>query len=153
MATGRRAIAAAGLALAVAFAPAYGMASGPAGPNEVVLDMPLSVLDKPENRDRIGNDIAFQFADGPIATPTEGRLKANRKVRNTTLGVEHDCEVALVQTMEGLADLARKRGGSRVVGLRSFWRGYPTAGAGTYKCGRGRSITGVSFIGNLESSK
>jgi hypothetical protein len=144
---------AAALALAVALAPTFGLASGPAGPDEVVLDMPLSVLDKPENRARIGGDIAIQFADGPTITPMEGRLKSNRKVRNTTLGVERDCEAALVQAVEGLADLARKRGGARVVGVRSFWRGYPTASAATYKCGRGRSITGVSFIGNLGSSK
>ena len=145
--------AATAIALIVVLAPTFGVASGPAGAKELVLDMPLSVLDKPENRERIGAGVSFQFADGPTATPMEGRVKANRKVRNTTLGVERDCEAALVQTMEGLAALARKHGGNRVVGLRSFWRGYPTAGAGTYKCGRGRSVTGVSFIGNLESSK
>ena len=148
---GRR-LAVAALALTVALAPGLGLAAAPSSPEDVVLDQPLSVLEKPANQDKIGRDVTFLFAATAGPTPLEGRMRSHRKVINTG-DPERDCEVALVKTLEAMADLARKRGGNRVVALRSFWGGFPTSSTETYKCGRGKSVTGVSLIGVLESPK
>lgn len=150
--TGQRGVFALALALTLAVAPGAGLAGAPSRATDEVLDAPLAVLRKPENLDVIGRDITFRFAAEPGRTPLEGRMRSHRKVRNSG-DAQRDCEEALVKTLEAMAKLARKRGGHAVVELRSFWDGYPTSSAETYKCGRGASVTGVSLIGVLEGAK
>ncbi|WGM40538.1 hypothetical protein [Caulobacter sp. NIBR1757] len=142
---------AAALALAMVFPAGLGRAATTSS-TDVVLDAPLSVLEKPANQDRLGRDITFHFADAPGGTPIEGRIRSRKHVTNSFKGVEADCEAALVSTLETIAISARQRGGTRVVNLRSFWAGYPTSSATTYKCGRGRVATSVSLVGTLEGS-
>lgn len=137
------------LALAVMLPVGLGQAATSSS-TDVVLDAPLSVLQKPEILDRLGRDISFQFADTPGGTPALGRIRSRQHVNNSFKGVDADCEAALVATLEAIAISARKRGGTRVVNLRSFWGGYPTSSATTYKCGRGRIATSVSLVGTLE---
>ena len=61
-----------------------------------------------------------------------------------------DREAALVSSLLGFAMSARKRGLTRVINLRSFWGGFPTSSAQTYKCARSKSMTSVSLVGTLE---
>lgn len=138
----------AALALAVAFPVGLGQAATGSS-TDVAIDAPLSVLQKPENLDRLGRDITFHFADAPGGTPPESRIRSRKPVRNSFNGVQADCEAALIETLETIAISARKRGGARVVNLRSFWAGYPTSSATTYKCGRGVFVTSVSLVGTL----
>jgi len=138
-------------ALAVGLGPGLGQAAT-TKPTDVVVDAPLSVLEKPENLDRIGRDVTFQFADAPGPIPPEGRLRSRKKVNNTR-NPQADCEAALVSSLKGFALSARKRGATRVINLRSFWGGYPTSSAQTYKCARSKSMTSVSLVGTLEGVK
>ncbi|MDB5470436.1 MAG: excinuclease ATPase subunit [Caulobacter sp.] len=149
--TGRRLAVA--LALSAMLAPGVSLASEhPTRSPDVVVDAPLSVLEKPANLDRIGRDVTFQFASSFAPTPLEGRLRGQRKVVNTG-DAQRDCEAALVKTLEAMAKLARKRGGNKVINIRSFWDGYPTSSADSYKCARGPAVTAVSLVGVLERPK
>ncbi len=136
------------LALAVVLGPGLGQAAMTKS-TDVVTDAPLSVLQKPENLDLIGRDITFVFADAPGPIPPQGRLRSRKNVRNSR-NPQADCEAALVSSLQGFAVSARKRGLTRVVGLRSFWGGFPTSSAQTYKCARSKSMTSVSLVGTLE---
>lgn len=136
------------LALVLGLAPGLGQAAA-TKPTDEVVDAPLSVLEKPEVLDRIGRDIRFVFADAPGPIPPEGRVRSRKTARNSG-NPQADCEAALVVTLESMAIAARKRGATAVINIRSFWAGYPTSSATTYKCGRGRGVSGVSLVGTLD---
>ncbi|MDO9337033.1 MAG: hypothetical protein Q7T61_11580 [Caulobacter sp.] len=147
----RRRLGAAILALSLACGPGLGQAAA-TKPTDEVTDAPLSVLQKPENLDRIGRDITFVFADAPGPIPQEGRLRSRKQVRNSK-NAQADCEAALVLSLEGFAASARKHGATRVINMRSFWGGYPTSSAQTYKCARSKKMTSISLVGTLEGVK
>ena len=140
-----------GLALALGLAPGLGHTAA-TKPTDEVIDAPLSVLQKPEVLDRIGRDIRFVFADAPGPIPPQSRVRSRKTARNSN-NPQADCEAALVVTLQSMAIAARKRGATSIVNIRSFWAGYPTSSATTYKCGRGRGVSGVSLVGTLEGAQ
>lgn len=136
------------LALSVVLAPGLGQAAT-TKPTDQVSDHPLPALDRADIQERIGADISFVFADTPGPTPQQGRVKSRKQARNSGRGVQADCEDALIATLQSMAISARKHGATRVVNVRSFWDGYPTSSATTYRCGRGKGLTSVSLVGNF----
>jgi uncharacterized protein YbjQ (UPF0145 family) len=143
-------IAAVAAALAVLVAlPAPSLAANDK-PTDKVYDQELArALNDPEVMAQVGADVKFYFGATPDGVvQTLGRSRSHKKSR-ASRGVEGACARALGNTLAAMARQARGKGANAIVNIRSFWGGYPTSSATSYKCGIGSSTSGVALVGEM----
>jgi hypothetical protein len=109
------------------------------------------VLQNPEYRQKLGNDIAFYFGNQPTphVETTFGEFVTNKKTNSFGKPDEEACRWVMLSALIELRDRVRKMGGHAVTNIASYFKKNTAASTTVYECHAGAIIAGVALKGTV----
>jgi hypothetical protein len=107
------------------------------------------VLQNPEFKAKLGNDVAFRFGDGrlPGGAQSLGEFVTNRKTNSIARPDEEACRWAMLSALMELRERAQKEGANAVVNIVSYYRKVTYSSPTLYECHAGGIVAGVALKG------
>jgi len=109
------------------------------------------VLQNPEFKSKLGNDVAFYFGagQGPKHAESRGEFVANRKTNSVGRSDEEVCRWAMLSALLSLRDRALKQGGNAVINIVSYYKKTTFSSPTEYECHAGGIVAGVALKGTV----
>jgi len=113
------------------------------------------VLQNPEFKQKLGDDIRFYFGDGktPAVRQTLGAFVTNKKTNSVGKPDEEACRWAMLSALIELRDRAHAEGGNAVIKIVSFYKKETFSSATEYDCHAGGFVAGVALKGTVAKLK
>jgi hypothetical protein len=107
------------------------------------------VLQNPEYRGKLGNDVAFYFGSGRSPSGSMGEFVANEKTNSFGKSDETACRWAMLSALLKLKERAKKLGADTVVNIVSYYKKDEFSSATEFDCHAGALIAGVTLKGTM----
>jgi uncharacterized protein YbjQ (UPF0145 family) len=107
------------------------------------------VMQNPEFKARLGDDVAFRFGDGKVPAGAQqlGEFVTNKKTNSVGKPDEEACRWAMLSALLELRERAAKEGGNAVVNIVSYYKKETYSSPTEYECHAGGIIAGVALKG------
>ena len=109
------------------------------------------VLDSPDYQQKVGNEVAFYFANQPAPRIAQnlGQYVTNKKTNAFAKSDETACRWAMLSALIELRDRALKEGGNAVINVASYYDKDEIPDKSEYECHAGGVIAGVALKGTV----
>jgi uncharacterized protein YbjQ (UPF0145 family) len=111
------------------------------------------VMENPDFKAKLGNDILFRFGDEKAAGVPLGEFVTNRKTNSVGKPDEQACRWAMLSALIELRDRAQQEGGDAVVNIVSYYKKVTYSSPTLYECHAGALIAGVALKGQVVKLK
>ncbi len=113
------------------------------------------VLQNPEFKAKLGDDVAFYFGDrkAPPVTQKFGEFVTNKKTNSVGKPDEEACRWAMLSALIELRERAHKMGGNGVINIVSYYKQATYSSASDFDCHAGSIIAGVALTGPVVKLK
>ncbi|MBF6568198.1 MAG: excinuclease ATPase subunit [Candidatus Binataceae bacterium] len=107
------------------------------------------VVDAPDSKAKLGNEIAFYFANQPTpkVEKTFGIAVGRRKAKSAS--DEQSCHEAMIYALTALRDRAISDGANAVIDISSYYKKKEIADKTKYECRAGASGASVVLRGTI----
>jgi hypothetical protein len=109
------------------------------------------VLNRPDYQQKVGNSIAFYFANQPQPQVVQnlGEFVTNKKTNAFSKSDEEACQWAMLSALIQFRDRAVAEGGNAVVNLVSYYDRNEIPDKSEYECHAGAVVAGVALKGSV----
>jgi uncharacterized protein YbjQ (UPF0145 family) len=109
------------------------------------------VLNRPDYQEKVGNSIAFYFANQPQPQVVQnlGEFVTNKKTNAFGKSDEEACEWVMMSALIQLRDRAVAEGGNAVVNIESYYDKDEIPDKSEYECRAGAFVAGVALKGTV----
>jgi len=111
------------------------------------------VLQDPEVKSKLGDDVVFRFGDGKAPAQSLGTFVTNKKSNSFGRPDEQACQRAMASALIELRERALKEGGNAVVNIVSYYQKVTFSSPTEYDCHAGGFVAGVALKGTVVKLK